>query len=129
MGMARGKGRDIIFMFFPLYPGGVGFKHFWAGCPRLIGLSTYTGYRNGKTMQERITSTKMGLSLLFRAVYVCLRMTLRTLLRLLRLRLDATTVLGRKVSEKFTAVDPLDSNSRILSAEVLGDAHYNARSA
>src|SRR5690606_16484638 len=41
--------------------------------------------------------------------------------------LDATTVLSRKVSEKgiYPAVDPLDSSSRILSAEVLGDAHYN----
>ena len=41
--------------------------------------------------------------------------------------LDATTVLNRKISELgiYPAVDPLDSSSRILSAEVLGDAHYN----
>src|SRR5690606_2234018 len=41
--------------------------------------------------------------------------------------LDATTVLSRKIAELgiYPAVDPLDSTSRILSAAVLGDEHYN----
>jgi F-type H+-transporting ATPase subunit beta len=41
--------------------------------------------------------------------------------------LDATTVLNRKIAELgiYPAVDPLDSTSRILSAAVLGDSHYN----
>ena len=41
--------------------------------------------------------------------------------------LDATTVLNRKIAEKgiYPAVDPLDSTSRILSADILGDDHYN----
>ena len=40
--------------------------------------------------------------------------------------LDATTVLNRKISEKgiYPAVDPLDSTSRILAPEVVGDVHY-----
>ena len=41
--------------------------------------------------------------------------------------LDATTVLNRAISEKgiYPAVDPLDSTSRILTAEVVGEEHYN----
>jgi F-type H+-transporting ATPase subunit beta len=41
--------------------------------------------------------------------------------------LDATTVLSRKISELgiYPAVDPLDSTSRILSADILGDEHYD----
>src|SRR6185369_16960162 len=41
--------------------------------------------------------------------------------------LDATTVLNRKIAELgiYPAVDPLDSTSRILSAAILGDEHYN----
>ena len=41
--------------------------------------------------------------------------------------LDATTVLSRKISELgiYPAVDPLDSTSRILSADIIGDEHYN----
>ena len=41
--------------------------------------------------------------------------------------LDATTVLSRKIAELgiYPAVDPLDSTSRILTAEILGDEHYN----
>jgi len=41
--------------------------------------------------------------------------------------LDATTVLSRKISELgiYPAVDPLDSTSRILSANIVGEAHYN----
>ena len=41
--------------------------------------------------------------------------------------LDATTVLNRAISELgiYPAVDPLDSTSRILSAEIVGDEHYN----
>ena len=41
--------------------------------------------------------------------------------------LDATTVLSRKIAELgiYPAVDPLDSTSRILTAEILGDEHYD----
>jgi F-type H+-transporting ATPase subunit beta len=41
--------------------------------------------------------------------------------------LDATTVLSRKIAELgiYPAVDPLDSTSRILSADILGEEHYN----
>ena len=41
--------------------------------------------------------------------------------------MDATTVLSRKIAELgiYPAVDPLDSTSRILSAEILGDEHYD----
>ncbi|MBT5403629.1 MAG: F0F1 ATP synthase subunit beta, partial [Crocinitomicaceae bacterium] len=41
--------------------------------------------------------------------------------------LDATTVLSRKIAELgiYPAVDPLDSTSRILTAQILGDEHYN----
>ncbi len=56
-----------------------------------------------------------------------LPMTLQTRLRLLTFtHLDATTVLSREISSQgiYPAVDPLDSTSRILSPEVVGQEHY-----
>jgi len=78
-------------------------------------------------MQERITSTKRGSITSVQAVYVPADDLTDPAPATTFAHLDATTVLNRKISELgiYPAVDPLDSTSRILNAEVLGDEHYN----
>ena len=78
-------------------------------------------------MQERITSTKHGSITSVQAVYVPADDLTDPAPATTFSHLDATTVLSRKISELgiYPAVDPLDSTSRILSAEILGDEHYD----
>jgi F-type H+-transporting ATPase subunit beta len=77
-------------------------------------------------MQERITSTKRGSITSVQAVYVPADDLTDPAPATTFAHLDATTVLNRKISELgiYPAVDPLDSTSRILTPEVVGDAHY-----
>jgi F-type H+-transporting ATPase subunit beta len=77
-------------------------------------------------MQERITSTKSGSITSVQAVYVPADDLTDPAPATTFAHLDATTVLSRKIAELgiYPAVDPLDSTSRILSAEVLGEEHY-----
>ena len=78
-------------------------------------------------MQERITSTKNGSITSVQAVYVPADDLTDPAPATTFAHLDATTVLSRKIAELgiYPAVDPLDSTSRILSADILGDDHYN----
>ncbi len=78
-------------------------------------------------LQERITSTKKGSITSVQAVYVPADDLTDPAPASVFAHLDATTVLNRKIAEKgiYPAVDPLDSTSRILSADVLGDEHYD----
>ena len=78
-------------------------------------------------MQERITSTKTGSITSVQAVYVPADDLTDPAPATTFSHLDATTVLSRKIAELgiYPAVDPLDSTSRILNPEVLGDKHYN----
>ena len=78
-------------------------------------------------LQERITTTKNGSITSVQAVYVPADDLTDPAPASVFAHLDATTVLNRKIAEKgiYPAVDPLDSTSRILSADVLGDEHYN----
>ncbi|MDR0874033.1 MAG: F0F1 ATP synthase subunit beta [Prevotellaceae bacterium] len=78
-------------------------------------------------MQERITSTKDGSITSVQAVYVPADDLTDPAPATTFAHLDATTVLSRKISELgiYPAVDPLESTSRILDAEVLGHEHYN----
>ena len=78
-------------------------------------------------MQERITSTKSGSITSVQAVYVPADDLTDPAPATTFAHLDATTVLSRKIAELgiYPAVDPLDSTSRILTAEILGDEHYN----
>ena len=78
-------------------------------------------------MQERITSTKQGSITSVQAVYVPADDLTDPAPATTFAHLDATTVLSRKIAELgiYPAVDPLDSTSRILNPEVLGDEHYN----
>lgn len=77
-------------------------------------------------LQERITSTSKGSITSVQAVYVPADDLTDPAPATTFSHLDATTVLSRKISEKgiYPAVDPLDSTSRILSPEVVGDEHY-----
>jgi len=78
-------------------------------------------------MQERITSTKKGSITSVQAVYVPADDLTDPAPATTFSHLDATTVLSRKISELgiYPAVDPLDSSSRILTPEVVGEEHYN----
>ena len=78
-------------------------------------------------LQERITTTKKGSITSVQAVYVPADDLTDPAPASVFAHLDATTVLNRKIAEKgiYPAVDPLDSTSRILSADVLGEEHYN----
>lgn len=79
------------------------------------------------SLQERITSTRDGSITSVQAVYVPADDLTDPAPATTFAHLDATTVLSRKIAEMgiYPAVDPLDSTSRILEAEVVGDEHYN----
>ncbi|MBP5686496.1 MAG: F0F1 ATP synthase subunit beta [Clostridia bacterium] len=77
-------------------------------------------------LQERITSTKKGSITSVQAVYVPADDLTDPAPATTFAHLDATTVLSRSIASQgiYPAVDPLESTSRILSAEILGDDHY-----
>ena len=78
-------------------------------------------------MQERITSTKTGSITSVQAVYVPADDLTDPAPATTFSHLDATTVLSRKISGLgiFPAVDPLESSSRILTPEIVGQEHYD----
>ena len=78
-------------------------------------------------LQERITSTKRGSITSVQAVYVPADDLTDPAPATTFAHLDATTVLSRAISSQgiYPAVDPLESTSRILDAEIVGEEHYN----
>ena len=78
------------------------------------------------TLQERITSTKKGSITSIQAVYVPADDLTDPAPATTFAHLDATTVLSRSIASQgiYPAVDPLESTSRILSPDVLGEEHY-----
>ncbi len=78
-------------------------------------------------LQERITSTKKGSITSIQAVYVPADDLTDPAPATTFAHLDATTVLSRDIASQgiYPAVDPLESSSRILSADILGEEHYN----
>ncbi len=79
------------------------------------------------TLQERITSTKSGSITSIQAVYVPADDLTDPAPATTFAHLDATTVLSRSIASQgiYPAVDPLESTSRILSPDILGEEHYN----
>ncbi|MEY3002922.1 MAG: hypothetical protein RLZZ491_98 [Pseudomonadota bacterium] len=77
-------------------------------------------------MQERITSTKSGSITSIQAVYVPADDLTDPAPATTFAHLDATTVLSRAISELgiYPAVDPLDSSSRLMDPQILGEEHY-----
>lgn len=78
-------------------------------------------------LQERITSTKNGSVTSVQAVYVPADDLTDPAPATTFSHLDATTVLSRKIAEQgiYPAVDPLESSSRILEADIVGEEHYS----
>ncbi len=93
--------------------------------PSAVGYQPTLASEMGK-LQERITSTNKGSITSVQAVYVPADDLTDPAPASVFAHLDATTVLNRKIAEKgiYPAVDPLDSTSRILSADILGEDHY-----
>ena len=82
-------------------------------------------------LQERITSTKQGSITSVQAIYVPADDLTDPAPATTFNFLDATTVLSRKISELgiYPAVDPLESTSRILDPNIIGEEHYNVAQA
>jgi F-type H+-transporting ATPase subunit beta len=94
--------------------------------PSAVGYQPTLASEMGQ-LQERITSTNKGSITSVQAIYVPADDLTDPAPATAFAHLDATTVLSRSISELgiYPAVDPLDSTSRILSAEVLGQEHYD----
>ena len=127
-GDGEGEGRDILFFIdniFRFTQAGSEVSALLGRMPSAVGYQPTLATEMG-AMQERITSTKRGSITSVQAVYVPADDLTDPAPATTFAHLDATTVLSRKIAELgiYPAVDPLDSTSRILSAEVLGDEHY-----
>ncbi len=94
--------------------------------PSAVGYQPTLATEMGQ-LQERIASTKNGSITSVQAVYVPADDLTDPAPATTFAHLDATTVLSRKITEKgiYPAVDPLESNSRILEPDVVGEEHYN----
>ncbi|MDJ0522453.1 MAG: F0F1 ATP synthase subunit beta [Planctomycetota bacterium] len=93
--------------------------------PSAVGYQPTLGTEMGE-MQERITSTKNGAITSIQAIYVPADDLTDPAPATAFSHLDAFTVLERKIAEKgiYPAVDPLESRSRILDPQYVGDEHY-----
>ncbi|MEP1094097.1 MAG: F0F1 ATP synthase subunit beta [Cyclobacteriaceae bacterium] len=128
-GDGEGKGKDILFFvdnIFRFTQAGSEVSALLGRMPSAVGYQPTLATEMG-LMQERITSTKRGSITSVQAVYVPADDLTDPAPATTFSHLDATTVLSRKIAELgiYPAVDPLDSTSRILSADILGDDHYN----
>ncbi|ELT5457637.1 F0F1 ATP synthase subunit beta [Campylobacter jejuni] len=93
--------------------------------PSAVGYQPTLASEMGK-FQERITSTKKGSITSVQAVYVPADDLTDPAPATVFAHLDATTVLNRAIAEKgiYPAVDPLDSTSRMLDPNIIGEEHY-----
>jgi F-type H+-transporting ATPase subunit beta len=127
-GDEQSGGRDILFFvdnIFRFTQAGSEVSALLGRMPSAVGYQPTLATEMG-VMQERITSTKRGSITSVQAIYVPADDLTDPAPATTFAHLDATTVLSRKISELgiYPAVDPLDSTSRILSADVVGDEHY-----
>ncbi|WP_027420105.1 F0F1 ATP synthase subunit beta [Crocinitomix catalasitica] len=128
-GDGDGKGNDILFFvdnIFRFTQAGSEVSALLGRMPSAVGYQPTLASEMG-AMQERITSTKNGSITSVQAVYVPADDLTDPAPATTFAHLDATTVLSRKIAELgiYPAVDPLESSSRILSATVVGDEHYD----
>jgi len=122
-------GRDILFFIdniFRFTQAGSEVSALLGRMPSAVGYQPTLATEMG-AMQERITSTKRGSITSVQAVYVPADDLTDPAPATTFAHLDATTVLSRKIAELgiYPAVDPLDSTSRILTAAIVGEEHYN----
>ena len=123
------KGLDVIMFvdnIFRFAQSGSEMSALLGRIPSAVGYQPTLASEMGK-LQERITSTSKGSITSVQAVYVPADDLTDPAPASVFAHLDATTVLNRKIAEKgiYPAVDPLDSTSRILSADIIGQEHYN----
>ena len=128
-GESDAGGNDILFFIdniFRFTQAGSEVSALLGRMPSAVGYQPTLATEMG-AMQERITSTKSGSITSVQAVYVPADDLTDPAPATTFAHLDATTVLSRKIAELgiYPAVDPLDSTSRILSPEVVGEAHYD----
>ncbi len=128
-GDEKGRGKDILFFIdniFRFTQAGSEVSALLGRMPSAVGYQPTLATEMG-TMQERITSTKSGSITSVQAVYVPADDLTDPAPATTFSHLDATTVLSRKIAEQgiYPAVDPLDSTSRILTPDIVGEAHYN----
>ena len=128
-GDEKSGGRDILFFMdniFRFTQAGSEVSALLGRMPSAVGYQPTLATEMG-IMQERITSTKRGSITSVQAVYVPADDLTDPAPATTFSHLDATTVLSRKIAELgiYPAVDPLDSTSRILMREVVGDEHYD----
>jgi len=126
-------GKDILFFMdniFRFTQAGSEVSALLGRMPSAVGYQPTLATEMGG-MQERITSTKRGSITSVQAVYVPADDLTDPAPATTFAHLDATTVLSRKIAELgiYPAVDPLDSTSRILSPDVVGEEHYKTAQA
>ncbi len=127
-GADQATGSDILFFIdniFRFTQAGSEVSALLGRMPSAVGYQPTLATEMG-IMQERITSTKRGSITSVQAVYVPADDLTDPAPATTFSHLDATTVLSRKIFELgiYPAVDPLDSSSRLLSPEVVGQEHY-----
>jgi F-type H+-transporting ATPase subunit beta len=128
-GDGEGQGKDILFFvdnIFRFTQAGSEVSALLGRMPSAVGYQPTLASEMG-AMQERITSTKNGSITSVQAVYVPADDLTDPAPATTFAHLDATTVLSRKIAEQgiYPAVDPLDSTSRILTADIVGAEHYD----
>ena len=132
-GEGEGKGNDILLFIdniFRFTQAGSEVSALLGRMPSAVGYQPTLATEMGE-LQERITSTKHGSITSVQAIYVPADDLTDPAPATTFAHLDATTVLSRKIAELgiYPAVDPLDSTSRILTPEIVGDEHYNTAQA
>ena len=128
-GAGSDQGKDVLFFvdnIFRFTQAGSEVSALLGRMPSAVGYQPTLATEMG-AMQERITSTNKGSITSVQAVYVPADDLTDPAPATTFAHLDATTVLSRKIAELgiYPAVDPLDSTSRILTSQILGDEHYN----
>ena len=122
------EGRDVLMFIdniFRFAQAGAEMSALLGRIPSAVGYQPTLATEMGK-LQERITSTKKGSITSIQAVYVPADDLTDPAPANVFAHLDSTTVLNRKIAEKgiYPAVDPLDSTSRILDPQIVGEEHY-----
>ena len=122
------EGQDVLFFIdniFRFTQAGSEVSALLGRMPSAVGYQPTLATDMG-ALQERITTTKKGSITSVQAIYVPADDLTDPAPATSFAHLDATTVLNRAISEKgiYPAVDPLDSTSRILDPQVVGEEHY-----
>jgi F-type H+/Na+-transporting ATPase subunit beta len=124
----RDQGQDVLLFIDNIFR----YTLAWAEVSALLGrMPSAVGYQptlgtDMGALQERITTTKKGAITSMQAIYVPADDLTDPAVATAFTHLDGTVVLSRQISELgiYPAVDPLDSTSRILDPNVLGEEHY-----